>query len=329
VQSSSTASVTSQHRSGHLLTNIAGGIVGQANVSCPNGSVSVMDNLAQNSYVQGAENAGRVVGLFSMQEQDTRPISDFLSGNRALASMGTNGGIDFPAPPEIYNVHNNLNGEDFIGDLVDEVAVVAGTAKGRPGEEVEVTVSLPNNPGVAGFNLTLGFDSILLTPISVIRNSDLESMVFVSNINQNNDGTITVVWTNVDNVSVEELFTIRFRINESLNGHVEITTPINVFVTDLMHAGREDVSAKEQGGYVVVSSLLWGDVNLDGIVDISDILALARHLARIPGAELCVNALARADVDRSGVCDIRDLILIAQYVADWSGVRGIVLGIPQ
>ncbi|MCL2223795.1 MAG: hypothetical protein FWB96_08255 [Defluviitaleaceae bacterium] len=51
------------------------------------------------------------------------------------------------------------------------LTLVAGTATGEPGDEVEITVSLIGNQGFAGLSLALGYDITILTPLSVERNN--------------------------------------------------------------------------------------------------------------------------------------------------------------
>jgi hypothetical protein len=312
--SSSTASVTGGF--------VAGGIIGTGNWNLIG---RVENNLALNPFVQGRSSAGRIKGGYTYRSEEGTLA---LSNNRAYINMHTNGGIPFHYPPEIHNVHDGLNGQDISG-----VIIQVGTAIGAPGEAVDVPVSLLNNPGMAGFNLTLGFDSYYLTPLYITANDDLGGSVFVYNLNENNDDTLSVVWASVYDVHTEELFTIRFQIN----AHVavpegeDVLTPVPISVIDLLTEIRTEVDPIERNGYVVIThgDLLWGDVNVDGVVDHRDVLALAQFLAGLPDSEPRDLGLKLADVDRNDRVNIGDLILIAQYVADWDGSRGVVLGIPQ
>ncbi|MCL2355706.1 MAG: dockerin type I domain-containing protein [Defluviitaleaceae bacterium] len=341
INSSSRGEVTADELVGGIVGRMFGGtidttssnaiVVGNRNVGGIAGWIDrgrVTNSVALNPFVQANEattvgvftaDVGRVIGHMS--------VSATLYGNRALANMGTNGGTPFPTPPEIYNVHNNRNGADWGG-------IVVGTAAGLPGEIVEVPVSFIGNPGIAGFNLTLGFDSRLVTPLAVTRSDSLGGAVFIANINENNDDTIAVVWASTYDVRASELFTIRFRINDITMDGDDIITPVPVSVIDALTESRADLAPQEHGGHIRITSpgaigLLWGDVNVDGVVDTLDITLLAQHLAGVPGSRPCDTGLRLADVDRNNRVNVGDLILIAQYVADWDNSRGIQLGIPQ
>ena len=61
-----------------------------------------------------------------------------------------------------------------------------------------------------------------------------------------------------------------------------------------------------------------GDVNGDGVVDLSDYADLAKYLAEWSGYDKIVNVQA-ADLNGSGGADLDDLSILAKYLAEWSG----------
>jgi len=60
-------------------------------------------------------------------------------------------------------------------------------------------------------------------------------------------------------------------------------------------------------------TLLWGDVNGDGVVDEEDVLHLLRDLAGHPGIEICYEA---ADVNHDGIINTIDALWIQRHVSD-------------
>jgi len=175
--------------------------------------------------------------------------------------------------------------------------------------------------------------AITTTPFAITINPDLGRMAFVYNLNENNDGTITVVWANSVDVNVNELFTINFRIRDdiAINSGEVIISPVRVSITDMRTANLEALNPPTRNGHIEISyrERLWGDVDNNGVVDIHDVIALAQYLAGIPDARPCDIGYANADVDRNGHVNISDLILIAQYVACWHIPKCVVLGVPQ
>lgn len=231
------------------------------------------------------------------------------------------------------------------------LTLTASHDEGKPGEEVEITVSLVNNHGIAGFDLALVYNSAILTPLSVTKNPALDDAIFASNVNEIADkstlgGVITAVWAANHDIDVDELFTIRFWINGAVTGDDNIVTPVDVYIQDMKYLTRQDVSANRHNGSVTVllgcsgsngcdcndckNKDLWGDVNVDGVVDIYDLIRFAKHLAAIPSEELSPRGYYLADVDRNSNVDLGDLILLTRYLqsADMDN-PDVILGIPQ
>jgi hypothetical protein len=107
----------------------------------------------------------------------------------------------------------------------------------------------------------------------------------------------------------------------------------------MKYLSRADVLAERQPGSITVALSgngltgdgdLWGDVNVDGVVDIYDLIRFAKYLAAVPAAELTARGLYLADVDRNDKVDLGDLMLLARYLAsaDMSN-PDITLGIQQ
>jgi len=211
------------------------------------------------------------------------------------------------------------------------------TQSGNPGDEVDVTVFLRNNPGIAGFSLHVHFDNEIFTPINITKNPLLGGEIFISNMSREQEpytypnyndtnynystahrntslDNVTVVWGSSTNMYIWELFTIRFRISDDadLGRHY-----VSLSVNDLLDEELTNVYAHaNQGVIIVTQSIVWGNVTGTGYVHIGDLIRLAQHLANIPGMELYGDGLYLADVDRDGRVTVADLILLAQYLAD-------------
>lgn len=68
-----------------------------------------------------------------------------------------------------------------------------------------------------------------------------------------------------------------------------------------------------------LDSLLYGDVNCDGMVNEEDETYLLRHLANWPGYELTEQGWINADVDNDGKVNNRDGMILARHLANWPG----------
>lgn len=98
--------------------------------------------------------------------------------------------------------------------------------------KVVATVSVEGNPGLAAFNLTLGFDDTLLRPVSINGVGDFEDAI-VSNAQQSAD--IVATLTNVTALYVSpsnfegdgDLYTVEFDILDGASGETELTLTSN------------------------------------------------------------------------------------------------------
>ena len=71
-------------------------------------------------------------------------------------------------------------------------------------------------------------------------------------------------------------------------------------------------------------SFVWGDLNTDTKVDISDAVKLAQFLATW-SISFTADEKKAADVYRDGAVDAKDAVLLAQYLADWDVTLGAAL----
>jgi len=65
------------------------------------------------------------------------------------------------------------------------------------------------------------------------------------------------------------------------------------------------------------SSILYGDIFSDGVIDSRDVVKLAQYLAGWPSAVLSEQERKAADTFVDGVIDSKDIVKLAQYLAGW------------
>ncbi len=194
------------------------------------------------------------------------------------------------------------------------------------GEDVEIDISLANNPGLIGLRITLEFDSDLEL-ISVTNTGNLVEGDGDDGTNDEYDGNFIC---GKDMTSPFVLCWEASTANSNLTGNGVIavlkfdtellsegeSANIKVTVNDAFDYDLEEFTVSVVDGKVTVTegqSALKGDVNLDGVVDMEDAVALQRHVLK---AEIITNeaSLAASEVNGDGVVDMNDAVSLMRYV---------------
>jgi len=108
------------------------------------------------------------------------------------------------------------------------VSAAPVSADGR----VEVTVSIADNPGIAGFTMGLKFDSAKFVPVSAARGAALTAGSFTSVLDSDVDAStlsaVSVTWYTPANITTNgALFTVRFDVKPGAKGAAEFTVSCN------------------------------------------------------------------------------------------------------
>lgn len=209
------------------------------------------------------------------------------------------------------------------------LTVLSETA--NPGDTVNVTVSLQNNPGIVSLRVKIGYDSSVLTMTGLtdagvlgteVHQSYLEEGVAHYNLSAN---PYILYWDNgaaLENFIVNgTIATFTFAVSE--NAAVG-DYPITATILDCFNYDLDDVDFTVVNGKVTVEAgnpaqVLIGDVNDDGKVNAFDRTTLARHIAKWDGyGEADIN-YAAADVNDDGKVNAFDRTTLARYIAKWDG----------
>ena len=129
--------------------------------------------------------------------------------------------------------------------------VVVGSVEGMPGEMVEVTVKLENNPGIISMKLCFDYDSDVLELVSRTPGSSYATMAFNNDINRMPYIANWVDSIHPDNTATD-FVTLTFKIKEDApEGNAYIRAAYNQ--ADVFNHAWEDVYfAVENGGVEVV-----------------------------------------------------------------------------
>ena len=203
---------------------------------------------------------------------------------------------------------------------------VVSDVYGKAGDEIDVTVSMLNNPGVVNVTLNIAYDTEKLQLLNVVEGSVMSKGTFSQHF------TANPYYMNWDESTAEGnntnsgvMATLTFKILETAGTG---STDIKVSYPDgeVYDFDINDVSFATVDGSVIIVDWIPGDINGDGVVSSKDRTSLKRHLAKWDGYGVDdINALA-ADVNHSGDLSSKDATYLSRYLAKWDGY---VLSYPQ
>lgn len=228
----------------------------------------------------------------------------------------------------------------------DSLTIKAGSATAKSGETFKIDIELAGVPssGIAGLDFAVKYDSSVfevvdVTEGTVSKTSDKQVEGFTSNLATNvASGEVSVLWatgqiaTNSSWIKSDGvLLTLNCKAVKDGEAKVEIVkgTRKDATSVDAVVEGLKVVNPAVSAGTVKISSTtveptaeptktpgdkaILGDINSDGIVDISDLSVLA--IALVDHKELKGQAALNADVDQNGKVELSDLARIKQYVS--------------
>ena len=184
----------------------------------------------------------------------------------------------------------------------------------RAGENVTVTLSIENNPGIVATSVSLTYDPAVLRLVGVENGTLFEKKDFLPGFDMTaipftvvcEDG---LARQNHTEDGVLATFTFEVLADAPL-GATPITisyTPSSTFNMDL-----DEVGFALTSGSVEVIDRLPGDVNDDGEVNLKDVVVLSRYLSG--GWGVTINE-SNADVNGDQRLDLKDTVLLKRYLS--------------
>ena len=190
---------------------------------------------------------------------------------------------------------------------------------GKPGDMLTIPVNMKNSIEVEGFN----FDLYLPDGISFLTDSDGFPEVYLSNerttdrktstfeANIMPDGNLRVLAASTKGYTISgndgEVVTLKVKIADDIKPG---KYPLILREIALSDNNAQSYDTDEVISSITISEMLKGDVNLDGKVDINDVVAIINQMA---GIQYYENANVNEDSD--GVVDINDVVAVINIMA--------------
>ena len=207
-----------------------------------------------------------------------------------------------------YNINEYEPEEEVFVPADDVEQITMPSVVAKPGETVEVPLTLKNNPGVKNLSLILGYDAENLELLSVTNGEVFANSEFSKDTRE--DGSCKLEWlTTTENTNNGILATLTFKAKENSGefniGFDEVTSS----------DGEEEEYFAVVDGTVanVGKDVLIGDTNGDGEITYADAILLIRH--DIGFTTLSDYQKSISDVNGDGEVDFADAIKVLRYDA--------------
>lgn len=195
------------------------------------------------------------------------------------------------------------------------VAVASSDFETHQGETFTTTIYIPDDANIVDFDLTLKYDTELITLVSVEEHEDLKGTVI---FNEQVPGEIAINYTRTNkNVTTYlPLLNITFTVDENIGvGSYDCFT-VDSSATYIAHR-LNDAGTLERVDFTCDFAKLviyeMGDVDLSKTVDIGDATYIRRHLAKL--TTLTRYQLSFADTYCDGIVDIADAVALQRHLA--------------
>ena len=176
---------------------------------------------------------------------------------------------------------------------------------GLPGQEITVPVVLTSQDPISGVQTTVHFDTRKLAFVSTVLDSNLSG--FSLNSNQLGDSVkVVIVSLSGDSISpgTDTLFYLNFTIDS--NAVIGDSTYIDLSNTVVSDPSAHSLSSTGIGNWIFFRGTK-GDLNLDGEVNVTDVVREINIILNIPPAPTNVELWA-ADVNNDGEVDVTDVV---------------------
>ena len=220
-------------------------------------------------------------------------------------------------------IDKTLNGDSVVSAAL-EVKTVNPTAtytvasvEASPGKSVDVAVTLEHTIVKTADNFVIvpnAAEGLTLTAAKAGNDLGAGWSILVD------EGTITVYRDDAAVIPAGEVIILTYSVSEDAESR-ELTVTLNAFGDDGCVFVNGETALRVDGtvtaGKVTVKALNPGDLNKNGVVDLTDLVALRRYLASWADYNEETLNLAAGDLNDDGKVDMRDAVQLSRKLAGW------------
>ena len=191
----------------------------------------------------------------------------------------------------------------------------AEVASPAAGGTLSVNIKITNGTGVAGYNVTVGFDTSALQYVELKNATYLPTGAFAAPA-QVSGNRVTLAATSLSGAASATsgtLATLTFKVVTAKASTIEL---VEVILSD---SAANPLAVTKRNGEVVVRASLPTDLNNDGTVNVLDLTLVARDLGKAGGSPA-------GDVTGDGAVNVLDLVRVAQDLGKTTTPGGGTIG---
>lgn len=206
----------------------------------------------------------------------------------------------------------------------DTPAVSSSVFYTHQGETFTTTIYIPDGANIVDFDLTLKYDTELLTLKTIEENEDVKGTVI---FNANDPGVLSINYTRTSgNVTkYMPLLDVTFAVNDNIGiGSYDCFSvdDTQAYIAHRLDDSGNPVEVNFGCDFAPLVIYEMGDVDLSGSVDIGDATRIRRHLARFEGSILSDFKLTLADTYYDGTIDVGEAVALQRHLARLEGTFG-------
>ncbi len=176
----------------------------------------------------------------------------------------------------------------------------AEVASPAAGGTLSVNIKITNGTGVAGYDVTVGFDTSALQYVEIKNANYLPAGAFAAppQVSGNRVTLAAISLSGAASATSGTLATLKFEVVAAKASTIEL---VEVILSD---STANELPVTKQNGEVIVAAFLATDLNKDGSVNVLDLTLVARDLGKT-GSPM-------GDVTGDGAVNVLDLVRVAQ-----------------
>ena len=193
--------------------------------------------------------------------------------------------------------------------VIDENApqITADNKSATAGQTIQITISLKNNPGIAGLAVSLKYDESVLTLKDTENGGLFSGFTAAKNF----------AWDESNDVLEDGvLATFTFEVAENAQAG---DYGIEVLIRSCTNENLDDVELSSMNGKVSVIDFVYGDSNGDQKIDMKDVVLLRKYITNFDydTNTSSVTVGFGADANGDNKIDMKDVVILRKYITNY------------